>query len=43
VGVGRSSSSELFLHRSSTSHLRLVAFQVRLAGGEAVGGGEGTS
>jgi hypothetical protein len=43
MGVSRSLSSELGLHRSSTSHLRLVAFRVLLASGDAVGGREGTS
>ncbi len=43
MGVSRSSSSESDSRRSSTSHLHLAAFQVRLAGGEAAAVGEGTS
>jgi hypothetical protein len=43
MGVSRSSSSESVSRRSSTLHLRLAAFRVRLAGSEAAVVGEGTS
>ncbi len=42
-GDNCSSSSVLLSSSSSTSHLRLAAFCVRLASGEAVSAGEGTS
>jgi hypothetical protein len=38
-----SSSSESLLRSSSASHRRLAAFRVRLAGGEVIVAGEGTS
>jgi hypothetical protein len=41
MGIRVSSSSKLVSRSSSASHLRLAAFQVRLAGGEATTAGEG--
>ncbi len=42
-GDNCSLSSESLSRSSSASHLRLAAFRVRLAGGEAIVAGEGTS
>ena len=43
MGDRANSSSRSFSRNSSASHLRLAAFRVRLAGGEAIVAGEGTS
>jgi hypothetical protein len=43
MGDNCSSSSESLSRSSSALHLRLAAFRVRLAGGEAIVAGEGTS
>ena len=43
IGDRANSSSRSFSRNSSASHLRLAAFRVRLAGGEAKAGGEGRS
>ncbi len=42
MGNNCSSSSESLSSSSSASHLRLAAFRVRLASGEAIVAGEGT-
>jgi hypothetical protein len=43
MGDRANSSSRSFSRNSSASHMRLAAFRVRLAGGEAKAGGEGRS